>query len=110
MVWTLEWIRDGLRRGVVTTRYPVEDDSLPAGSRGRIVMDETAVDDPEACAACCPTNAIRVEGDDLVLDLGDCVFCGLCEEAFPEVFESTPEFETSVRDPRDLETRQEVSE
>ena len=110
MVWTLKWIRDGLRKGIVTTRYPAEEDHLPQGSRGRIVMDASGIDDPEACANCCPTDAIRVEGDELVLDLGSCVFCGLCEEAFPEAFESTPEFETSVRDRRDLESREEVVE
>jgi len=110
MVWSLEWIRDGLRRGVVTTRYPAEDAALPDGSRGRIVVETGAVDDPEEVASCCPTDAIRVEGDELVLDLGDCVFCGLCEEAHPELFDSTPEFELSARDRRDLESRVEGSE
>jgi len=110
MVWSLGWIRDGLKRGVVTTRYPTTDDSLPPGSRGRIVMDATEVENPEAVASCCPTDAIRVEDGELVFDLGDCVFCGLCEEDYPELFDSTPEFETSVRDRRDLETRTEGRE
>lgn len=59
--------------------------AVPAGFRG---LPSIVAGPCEAgCAACveeCPTDAIRVgEGREVRLDLGRCVFCGLCAEVCP---------------------------
>ena len=57
--------------------------AVPAGFRGRPVID--AVPCVESCAACtdaCPTRAIELSPA-VSLDLGRCVFCNACAEVCP---------------------------
>ncbi|MGH3049239.1 MAG: hypothetical protein ACRDLK_03700, partial [Gaiellaceae bacterium] len=56
----LEWIGRGLRKGIVTTRYPARPEPAPDGFRGAV----EAIAAPGASReleAICPTGAIRVE-------------------------------------------------
>ena len=72
-----------LGQGIRTTRYPAGPVDLPGRFRGRPMVDPTRCPDGcAACAAACPTAAIRT--DPLAIDLGACLFCPMCAEACPE--------------------------
>jgi ferredoxin len=74
------WFLRGLRKGVVTTRYPKRVDAwaaaLPSPPAFRAqLLTEARVDE---LVARCPSGAIGREGRSLVLDLGACTGCGRC--------------------------------
>jgi Ni,Fe-hydrogenase III small subunit/ferredoxin len=92
----LEWIARGLRKGIVTTRYPRRPEPAPAGFRGRIAV----LDGQGASAtieAICPTNAISVRQGTVALDRGRCILCGLCVAADPARFAFVEEYPTAAR-------------
>jgi Ni,Fe-hydrogenase III small subunit len=90
----LEWIPRGLRKGIVTSRYPLRAEPAPAGFRGRLEVAERRGARPEL-AALCPTGAIAA-GEGLVeLDRGRCILCGACVEAEPSRFRFAPGYETA---------------
>ena len=91
----LEWIARGLRKGIVTTRYPRRPEPAPPGFHGRVEVLAAADADP-GLEAVCPTGAIRVEGG-LSLDRGRCVLCGACVRADPSRFRFVAAYETAVR-------------
>ena len=74
------WFLRGLRRGVVTTRYPkaVEDwaSSLPTppAFRPELLTPELV----DRLVELCPAPALRRDDETLVVDLGACLACGLC--------------------------------
>ena len=82
-------IRQSLKTGIVTTRYPAAPPPVSARARGRPEIDWANWKDARPAAAVCPTGAISFEdaGGRRVarLDLGKCIFCGLCAEASPEI-------------------------
>jgi len=77
-------IRQSLKTGVVTTRYPVTPPQSSARGRGRPEIEWAKWQDARPAAAVCPTGAISFQdaGGARVarLDLARCVFCGLCAE------------------------------
>ncbi|MBP2678556.1 MAG: hypothetical protein H6Q82_1621, partial [Deltaproteobacteria bacterium] len=75
----LDSIRKRARTGNVTVGMPAGD--LPAPFRGMPVIDKAfrTGNVAETCAKVCATEAIDPEKK--TIDLGRCVFCGLCEEA-----------------------------
>lgn len=75
----LESIRKRARTGNVTVDLPTAD--LPAPFRGMPVIGDAfrSGNVAETCAKACATEAIDPEKK--TMDLGRCVFCGLCEEA-----------------------------
>ena len=76
-------LRARLLQGHRTARYPDGPADLPPRYRGRPRLDQARCPDGcAACAAACPTKAIRT--DPLALDLGACLFCPVCTEACPE--------------------------
>jgi hydrogenase-4 component H len=94
------WIRRGLRTGIVTTRYPAEQEHLPAGFRGKPALDATRCQADQGCDACvqvCLPAALKlstVSGTNgvgampenrqqLRLDYAGCIMCGLCVAACP---------------------------
>jgi len=74
------WFYRGLRRGVVTTRYPKTIDAwtsaLPSPPAFHSARLTGALADELMRA--CPSAAIAREDDELVLDLGRCSSCGRC--------------------------------
>ena len=80
-----EILRKSLVTGVVTTRYPATPVDVAPNARGRPAIDWAQWQDARPAARVCPTGAIeyadaagiRTAG----LDLGKCVFCGLCADA-----------------------------
>ncbi len=79
----LDRILRPLRRGPVTSRYPAEPPVLAAVARGLPELDAARCDGNAACAAACPTAAIRVTDAAWVLDAGACIFCAACARACP---------------------------
>ena len=76
-------IWQSLKTGVVTTAYPRSAAAVSNRARGKPEIDWANWTDARPAAAVCPTGAIEC-GDGAaapVLDLGKCVFCGLCAEA-----------------------------
>jgi hydrogenase-4 component H len=81
----LAWIWQGLRTGIVTTRYPRGPAIMPSPYRGRPVLDPDRCD-PTSCRACadvCLPRAITVEHGVLRLDIGRCITCNYCVERCP---------------------------
>ena len=79
----LDRILRPLRRGLVTSRYPDAPPELSPASRGLPELDLARCDDNAACAAACPTGAIRVAPGTWSLDAGACIFCTACARACP---------------------------
>ncbi len=76
-------LRERLSGGLRTARYPELPVILPERYRGRPHLDASrCTDGCRACAAACPTAAIRT--DPLAVDLGACLFCPVCAESCPE--------------------------
>lgn len=84
-----ETLRQSLKVGVVTTRYPETPPEVSACARGRPEIDWAAWKDARPAAAVCPTGAIEYRDEEAIrtasLDLGKCVFCGLCAEVDPAI-------------------------
>ncbi len=80
----LQILRNTLRTGIVTTPYPRTPPEVAPRARGRPEIDFAGWSDARPAAEVCPTGAIRIEqSQDLrtaTLDLGKCIFCGLCAE------------------------------
>jgi Ni,Fe-hydrogenase III small subunit/formate hydrogenlyase subunit 6/NADH:ubiquinone oxidoreductase subunit I len=76
-------LRERLRQGHRTTSYPAEPPALPERFRGLpVIDDELCRAGCEACAASCPTDAIRLDAR-VSIDLGRCLFCTECTAACP---------------------------
>ena len=92
------WFARGLRRGVVTTRYPARPDSsavflpAPPAFRPRQLTRETA----DRLIAVCPSTALSRRDNVLVFDAGACTACGRCAEAAPHAVTSSGEFELAA--------------
>jgi hypothetical protein len=92
------WFVRGLRRGVVTTRYPARSDpsarALPTppafwpGALTREVAD--------GLVAICPSRALARDGDTLVFDVGACTACGRCQQHAPDAARPSGEFELAA--------------
>jgi Ni,Fe-hydrogenase III small subunit/formate hydrogenlyase subunit 6/NADH:ubiquinone oxidoreductase subunit I len=82
-------IRQSLKTGVVTSRWPAVPPQLSPRARGRPEIDWANWRDARPAAAACPTGAIScvdTEGRRAArLDLAKCVFCGLCADASPQI-------------------------
>ena len=80
-----ETLRQSLKTGVVTTRYPVAPADISNRARGKPEIDWVKWKDARPATAVCPTGAIAFRDDastrTAALDLGKCIFCGLCAEA-----------------------------
>lgn len=93
----LSWIARGLRRGRITTRYPLRAELPPAGYQGSIELLQAGGASSEL-AEICPTGAINVDSARVVaLDRGRCILCGACVRAAPERFSFARRYETAAR-------------
>lgn len=92
------WFVRGLRRGVVTTRYPARPDEsarhLPSPPAFR--PDQLTRATADRLAAACPSGALRREDRTLVYDVGRCTACGRCAAEAPRAVESSGEFELAA--------------
>jgi hypothetical protein len=94
------WFVRGLRRGVVTTRYPARADPSAAGLptppafRPEVLTRELA----DSLVLVCPSWALTRTGYTLVFDAGACTACGRCREAAPDAITASAEFELAATD------------
>src|SRR5262245_38938563 len=93
-----------LRQGHRTIAYPAQAPTLPDRFRGLPVIDASKCPDGcRECAEACPTGAIAIDGRDVRLDLGKCLFCVDCMEACPEeAIRYTTEYRLATRKRDDL--------
>jgi dissimilatory sulfite reductase (desulfoviridin) alpha/beta subunit len=92
------WFVRGLRRGVVTTRYPARpDDSaalLPTPPSFRPEALTAAVAD--RLAEVCPSRALTRRGEVLLFDVGACTACGRCRAEAPAAVTDSGQFELAA--------------
>jgi len=92
------WFARGLRRGVVTTRYPARPDasaaSLPTPPSFR--PEKLTRDLVDLMIAVCPGPALRRADDALIFDVGTCTACGRCARAAPYAATPSGEFELAA--------------
>ncbi len=93
----MPWIPQGLREGIVTSRYPRRADGYGDGFSGTLVV-RSAVTPASLDIAVegCPTQAITRDDGRVRLDRGRCILCGRCTVACPEVFRFDPSVEVSA--------------
>jgi hydrogenase-4 component H len=106
----LKTIKEILKTGDATVKYPAEPLERPEYARGKPEHDSKACIACAACAVACPPNAIQMQMDPRKgtitwsINYGRCVFCGRCEEVCPtKAIELSKEFELAVMDKNDLE-------
>jgi len=84
-----ETLLQSLKVGVVTTSYPLTPPEISSRARGKPEIDWANWKDARPATAICPTGAISYEdaNDQRVarLDLGKCIFCGLCADVDPAI-------------------------
>ncbi|HKI72853.1 MAG TPA: NADH-quinone oxidoreductase subunit NuoB [Verrucomicrobiae bacterium] len=100
-------LRKSLNTGVVTTGYPATPPEVSTRARGKPEIDFANWKDARPAAAACPTGAIAFADSDgkrtASLDLGKCIFCGLCAEVDSAIRMSN-KCELAVRSSRDLQS------
>jgi dissimilatory sulfite reductase (desulfoviridin) alpha/beta subunit len=92
------WFVRGLRRGVVTTRYPARPDrsaaALPTPPAFR--PRDLTPGDADRMIAVCPRAALRRREEVLVFDVGACTACGRCAEVAPHSVTPSGQFELAA--------------
>lgn len=98
------WFIRGLRNGVVTTRYPGSNDSLGLSLPTPPAFHTDGLDRQLAArlVQVCPNGSLRLEGPELVVDLGLCTACGRCMAAAPAVVHPSGAWELASADRRSL--------
>ncbi len=98
------WMWRGLRRGIVTTRYPDQPepstDALPTPPvfRSSLLTDDLV----DEMVAVCPSHALARTGDLLVYDVGACSACGLCLQIAGEAARPSGMLELAATDRNEL--------
>jgi len=106
------WFLRGLRRGVVTTRYPagpLEEWTASLPSAPAFHSELLTADLANRLQAACPAGALRHEPPTLVLDLGACTGCGACARHGHGVIERSGEFLLATHRREDLVKRIPIS-
>lgn len=76
-----KWVTQGLKTGIVTTRYPAQAEVAPGVSPG-LPQGGACDDDTGAMLeTACPTGAITRSGVGVAVDRGRCVHCFRCARA-----------------------------
>jgi ferredoxin len=99
------WFLRGLRRGIVTTRYPAGTrepwtDTLPSAPAFRPAL--LTVELADRLQATCPSGALQRERDQLSVDLAACTGCGRCVAVGGDTVIASGEFLLAARRRSDL--------
>lgn len=94
------WFIRGLRRGVVTTRYPARPDASaaalptpPAFRPGKLTRELA-----DRMISVCPGPALSRADRNLIFDAGACTACGRCALVAPNAVTPSGEFELATTD------------
>lgn len=106
----LKTLRNILKTGDATVKYPFAPLQTTPNMRGKPEHDLERCIACAACAVACPANAIQMRTDERAgtitwnINYGRCIFCGRCEEVCPtEAIKLGSEFELAVMRKEDLE-------
>jgi len=104
-------LKKTIKTGVVTKKYPKEQDIAPVGFRGKPEINSGKCIFCGDCAAACTTGVIQITTEDgksekiLTLDYCGCIFCGRCEEVCThDAIKLTQEYELASKTKEDLVT------
>jgi ferredoxin-like protein FixX len=92
------WFLRGLRRGVVTTRYPAAADTSATFLPTPPIFDPERLDDAlvDRLVELCPSQALYRERDALIFDAGACTSCGRCLPASNGALRPSGQFELAT--------------
>lgn len=79
-----QWVRQGIRTGLVTTRYPTRPETAAGVSPGRPLGTVAAADDAAALIARCPTGALSPVAGGVAIDYRHCIHCYRCVRGLAE--------------------------
>ncbi|MBU1863169.1 MAG: NADH-quinone oxidoreductase subunit NuoB [Candidatus Omnitrophica bacterium] len=69
-----------IKQGYRTTPFPAKNESLPERFLGRpFISPKVSQEEGGKCKAVCPTGAIDQGDDFFTIDMGKCLFCGVCQ-------------------------------
>ncbi len=102
-------LKKTIKTGVVTTKYPHEQDNAPKGFRGKPDLFPEKCTFCGDCAGACPTGALQLDEKEsekiLTLSCGGCIFCGRCEDVCTaDAIRLTEEYEMASKTKNDLDT------
>jgi len=104
------WIARGLRRGILTTRYPHAADAMPQRYRGSAeIIDGASSTSLTRGAETCLSHAIEADGHGPQLLMSRCFQCGACARVAPDAFALSPRFEVAVVDGHVADVRAELA-
>jgi Ni,Fe-hydrogenase III small subunit len=100
----VSWIAYGLRRGILTTRYPFKPDSMPDAYRGAIDALDANGAEQRSGAEQCLSDAIAEGVSRASVDALRCYQCGACARAQPSAFRTSNRFAVTqvAGDPRQM--------
>lgn len=99
----LRALLERIRQGHRTLPFPLGEDAVPEGFRGRPELNPAKCREGcRECADACPTGAIVLEPS-LTLDLGRCLFCNECVSTCPTgAIQFTPDYRMAATRREDL--------
>lgn len=89
----MSWIVYGLRGGILSTRYPLEPDAMPAAYRGSVVTRAAGAQTQQRALRSCLSNAISEGAVAPQVDALRCFQCGECARRIPGTFSNSNQFE-----------------
>lgn len=90
-----------LFRKPVTLEYPEKKIVPPENFRGKPVVKNCV--GCTLCSRVCPSGAIKIEGNEFIIDLKKCIFCGNCAFYCPNgAIKMSSEYELASDDVSDL--------
>ncbi len=89
----MSWIGYSLRRGILSTRYPLRADSMAPAYRGAVESLPANVEAQALGAGACLSSALTAAGARARVDRKRCFQCGECARRSPEAFGMRNEFE-----------------
>lgn len=105
------WLARGLRRGILTTRYPHAPDEMPARYRGRFrLVDGAPPEDVERAANVCLSNAVELREGTPRVRMSRCFQCGECAREAPAAIAVSNDFELAISDGDATEARRRLQE
>jgi hypothetical protein len=92
------WFFRGLGRRVVTTRYPTVLDPWSAAlpTPPNFLPSRLTTELVHRLVESCPSGALQHAGGELVMDIGACTACGICQRLAPDAVAASGVFELAA--------------